>query len=65
MAGRKWPVPPSRAGKRSATVFLNEAAFDQLQRLSLDTKKPVVALMREAVDALFEAYGLPRKAAED
>ncbi len=61
----KWPKPASREGKRSVTVFLNEEAFDQLQRLSLDSKKPILALMREGVDALFETYNLPRKAVED
>ncbi len=61
----RWPKPASREGKRSVTVFLNEEAFDQLQRLSLDSKKPILALMREGVDALFETYNLPRKAVEE
>jgi hypothetical protein len=62
---KKWPVAPSREGKRSVTVFINEDAFDQLQRLSLDEKRPVLSLMREAIDALFRSKNLPAKAVEE
>ena len=47
------------------TVFINEDAFDQLQRLSLDEKRPVLSLMREAIDALFRSKNLPAKAVEE
>jgi hypothetical protein len=62
---QKWPVAPSREGKRSVTVFINEDAFDQLQRLSFDEKRPVLSLMREAIDALFRSKNLPAKAMEE
>ena len=62
---KKWPVAPSREGKRSVTVFINEDAFDQLQRLSLDEKRPILSLMREAIDALFRSKNLPAKAMKE
>ncbi|MFL6417319.1 MAG: ribbon-helix-helix domain-containing protein [Bryobacteraceae bacterium] len=52
--------PPSRAGKKAIAGFFDEAASKQLRRLGLDQDKTIQELLGEAINDLFEKYGLSR-----
>jgi hypothetical protein len=54
--------PPSRAGKRVLSVYLDPLAWKQLRQLALDTDTTTQALGEEAVNLLFTKYGLNRSA---
>lgn len=54
--------PPSRAGKRVLTVYLDPLAWKQLRQLALDTETSTQALGEEAVNLLFAKHGLNRTA---
>ena len=54
--------PPSRAGKRVLSVYLDPLAWKQLRQLALDTDTTTQALGEEAVNLLFEKHGLNRSA---
>jgi hypothetical protein len=54
--------PPSRAGKRVLSVYLDPLAWKQLRQLALDTESTTQALGEEAVNLLFAKHGLNRSA---
>ena len=54
--------PPSRAGKRVVSVYLDPVAWRQLRQLALDTGTTTQALGEEAVNLLFTKHGLNRSA---
>ncbi len=54
--------PPSRAGKRVLSVYLDPLAWKQLRQLALDTETSTQALGEEAVNLLFTKHGLNRSA---
>jgi len=54
--------PPSRAGKRVLSVYLDPLAWKQLRQLALDTETTTQALGEEAVNLLFEKHRLNRSA---
>jgi hypothetical protein len=49
--------PPSREKRRSMTVWLDEAAIQELKRLALEEKKSQQQLVADALNLLFSAYG--------
>ena len=59
LAGKR---PPSRAGKRVLSVYLDPLAWKQLRQLALDTNTTTQALGEEAVNLLFNKHGLNRSA---
>lgn len=61
-AGNKRPRPPSRAGKRVLSVYLDPIAWKQLRLLALDTNTSAQALGEEAINLLFEKHKLNRSA---
>lgn len=54
--------PPSRAGKRVLSVYLDPLAWKQLRQLALDADTTTQALGEEAVNLLFNKHGLNRSA---
>jgi len=54
--------PPSRAGKRVLSIYLDPLAWRQLRQLALDNETTTQALGEEAVNLLFEKHGLNRSA---
>jgi hypothetical protein len=54
--------PPSRAGKRVLSVYLDPLAWKQLRQLALDTETTTQALGEEAINLLFEKHRLNRSA---
>jgi hypothetical protein len=55
-------VPPSRAGRRVLSVYLDPLAWKQLRQLALDSETTTQALGEEAVNLLFAKHGLNRSA---
>ena len=53
-------VPPSRRGKRAATVYLDAAAHHQLRALALAQGLSTQALLTAACNDLFQRYDMPR-----
>lgn len=56
------PRPPSRAGKRVLSVYLDPLAWKQLRQLALDGETTTQALGEEAINLLFAKHGLNRSA---
>jgi Antitoxin-like ribbon-helix-helix len=54
--------PPSRAGKRVLSIYLDPLAWKQLRQLALDTDSTTQALGEEAINLLFAKHGLNRSA---
>ena len=54
--------PPSRAGKRVLSIYLDPLAWKQLRQLALDEETSTQALGEEAVNLLFAKHGLNRSA---
>jgi antitoxin-like ribbon-helix-helix protein len=54
--------PPSRAGKRVLSVYLDPIAWKQLRQLALDTDTSTQALGEEAINLLFEKHRMNRSA---
>lgn len=54
--------PPSRAGKRVLSVYLDPLAWKQLRQLALDTDSTTQALGEEAVNLLLAKHHLNRSA---
>lgn len=54
--------PPSRAGKRVLSVYLDPLAWKQLRQLALDSDTSTQALGEEAVNLLFAKHGINRSA---
>ena len=54
--------PPSRAGKRVLSIYLDPLAWKQLRQLALDADTTTQALGEEAVNLLFEKHRLNRSA---
>jgi hypothetical protein len=54
--------PPSRAGKRVLSIYLDPLAWKQLRQLALDSDATMQALGQEAVNLLFEKHRLNRSA---
>jgi hypothetical protein len=54
--------PPSRAGKRVLSVYLDPLAWKQLRQLALDSETTTQALGEEAVNLLFAKHGINRSA---
>jgi hypothetical protein len=54
--------PPSRAGKRVLSVYLDPLAWKQLRQLALDGETTTQALGEEAINLLFTKHGLNRSA---
>lgn len=54
--------PPSRAGKRILSIYLNPVAWKQIRQLALDTDTSTQALGEEAINLLFAKHGLNRSA---
>jgi hypothetical protein len=54
--------PPSRAGKRILSVYLDPLAWKQLRQLALDAETSTQALGEEAINLLFAKHGLNRTA---
>ncbi len=60
--GRMTVRPPSRAGKRVLSVYLDPLAWKQLRQLALDGETSTQALGEEAVNLLFAKHGINRSA---
>jgi hypothetical protein len=56
------PRPPSRAGKRVLSIYLDPLAWKQLRQLALDADTSTQALGEEAVNLLFAKHGINRSA---
>jgi hypothetical protein len=54
--------PPSRAGKRILSIYLDPVAWKQIRQLALDTDTSTQALGEEAINLLFAKHGLNRSA---
>jgi hypothetical protein len=54
--------PPSRAGKRILSIYLDPIAWKQIRQLALDTDTSTQALGEEAINLLFAKHGLNRSA---
>ena len=54
--------PPSRAGKRVLSIYLDPIAWKQIRQLALDTNTSTQALGEEAINLLFAKHGLNRSA---
>jgi hypothetical protein len=54
--------PPSRAGKRVLSVYLDPLAWRQLRDLALDLETSTQALGEEAINLLFEKHRRNRSA---
>lgn len=54
--------PPSRAGKRVLSIYLDPLAWKQIRQLALDADTSTQALGEEAVNLLFAKHGLNRSA---
>ena len=54
--------PPSRAGKRVLSIYLDPIAWKQIRQLALDTETSTQALGEEAINLLFAKHGLNRSA---
>lgn len=54
--------PPSRAGKRVLSIYLDPVAWKQIRQLALDSNTSTQALGEEAVNLLFEKHRLNRSA---
>lgn len=54
--------PPSRAGKRVLSIYLDPIAWKQIRQLALDIDTSTQALGEEAVNLLFAKHGLNRSA---
>lgn len=50
-------IPPSRRGKKAITGHFDPAVCKQLKQLALEEDKSSQALITEALNLLFEAYG--------
>lgn len=54
--------PPSRAGKRVLSIYLDPIAWRQLRDLALDLETSTQALGEEAINLLFEKHHRNRSA---
>lgn len=54
--------PPSRAGKRVLSIYLDPVAWKQIRQMALDSDTSTQALGEEAINLLFEKHGLNRSA---
>jgi hypothetical protein len=54
--------PPSRAGKRVLSIYLDPMAWKQIRQLALDIDTSTQALGEEAINLLFAKHGLNRSA---
>jgi len=54
--------PPSRAGKRVLSIYLDPLAWKQIRQLALDGETSTQALGEEAINLLFEKHRLNRSA---
>ena len=54
--------PPSRAGKRVLSIYLDPLAWKQIRQLALDADTSTQALGEEAINLLFAKHGLNRSA---
>jgi hypothetical protein len=54
--------PPSRAGKRVLSIYLDPLAWKQLRQLALDSNTSTQALGEDAINLLFEKHQLNRSA---
>jgi len=54
--------PPSRAGKRVLSLYLDPLAWKQMRQLALDANTSTQALGEEAINLLFAKHGLNRSA---
>ncbi|HYZ22305.1 MAG TPA: ribbon-helix-helix domain-containing protein [Rhodopila sp.] len=54
--------PPSRAGKRVLSIYLDPIAWKQIRQLALDSDTSTQALGEEAINLLFAKHGLNRSA---
>lgn len=54
--------PPSRAGKRILSIYLDPVAWKQIRQLALDADTSTQALGEEAINLLFTKYSLNRSA---
>jgi|SRR3954470_7796524 hypothetical protein len=54
--------PPSRAGKRVLSIYLDPIAWKQIRQLALDGDTSTQALGEEAINLLFAKHGLNRSA---
>jgi hypothetical protein len=54
--------PPSRAGKRVFSTYLDPIPWKQLRQLALDNETSMQALGEEALNLLFEKYRINRSA---
>jgi hypothetical protein len=61
-AGTMTVRPPSRAGKRVLSVYLDPIAWKQIRQFALDGETTTQALGEEAVNLLFAKHGLNRSA---
>lgn len=54
--------PPSRAGKRVLSIYLDPLAWKQLRQLALDSDTSTQALGEEAINLLFAKHSINRTA---
>jgi hypothetical protein len=54
--------PPSRAGKRVLSIYLDPLAWKQIRQLALDIDTSTQALGEEAINLLFAKHGQNRSA---
>jgi len=53
----RYPVAPSRKGKRVVSAYLNAEAVKQLHVLSAERDTTIQSMMEEAFNDLFRKYG--------
>jgi hypothetical protein len=59
-SGHLEATGPSRAGKKAIAGFFDRAVSRQLKEIGLEKDMSVQALLREALNDLFEKYGRSR-----
>lgn len=56
-ATARYPVPPSRVGKRMISAYFTPDVVKQLHLLAVERDATVQALMEEAMNDLFRKHG--------
>lgn len=57
---RRWPLSPSREGRKAVVVHVDPKGFRELKILALDLDRPLQSMMIEAIDDYLERHDRPR-----
>jgi hypothetical protein len=58
----KTARPPSRAGRKPVTAYVDKTAHKQLRSLGIDLEKSTQGMIIDALNDYFERHGLDRLA---